>query len=276
MRNTPLDDAFNHGVSSLLVNGDVVNPGKWQAIELDPRLVMIELWNFQFQRLVPETLEALQEDIKPDLPWAEDHFQERVSGEPTNPGKTYKYWPYNTFKERDDPFKNEEGNIFSHTYQERYWPKEAGGIKGAFNNHGIRYQYGDLQDVIELLYNHPETRQAILPVWFPEDTGSVHGKRVPCSIFYHFYIRNNAIHINYYIRSCDAYRHYRNDIYLTARLLQYVAEQLRLMGSTYQIGYMIMTIGSLHIFKNDLYAFSKDTRLSGNIKDFINKIMKDK
>ena len=66
--------------------------------------------------------------------------------------------------------------------------------------------YGDLDDVVTLLTNDPLTRQAFLPMWFPEDTGVVHGTRVPCSLGYHFMQRDGRLSITYYIRSCDIVR----------------------------------------------------------------------
>ncbi len=91
---------------------------------------------------------------------------------------------------------------------------------------GIRYNYGDFGDVIRLLQREPFTRQAFLPMWFPEDTGSVHGERVPCTIGYHFMRRGNYLHIVYYIRSCDYLRHFRDDIYVACINLMWVLETL--------------------------------------------------
>jgi thymidylate synthase len=115
---------------------------------------------------------------------------------------------------------------------ERYWPRYAGrrgwkeGDGFSHAHEGIRYEYGDLNDVVRQLASKPHTRQAYLPIFFPEDTGAVHGERVPCTLGYHFILRNGELHIVYYIRSCDAVRHFRNDVYMTARLLQWVLSQL--------------------------------------------------
>jgi len=58
--------------------------------------------------------------------------------------------------------------------------------------------------------------------------------------------------MNYTIRSCDALRHFRNDVYLTCRLLQYVAGELNLM-----VGEVNFIIFNFHVFKNDLFALKK-------------------
>src|SRR3546814_17811567 len=77
----------------------------------------------------------------------------------------------------------------------------------------------------------PYTRQAYLPVWFPEDTGSASGQRVPCTLGYQFLIRETpagkVLHIIYNMRSCDFMRHLADDIYMTIRLAQWMPDQLQ-------------------------------------------------
>lgn len=119
--------------------------------------------------------------------------------------------------------------IFTHTYQERFWPKFAGENergRGGNGMRGLRYAYGDLDDVVNLLLREPYTNQAYLPIFFPEDTGAVHGGRVPCTLGYHFMLRQNRLHMWYEIRSCDYVRHLRDDLYLACRLLLWVLLEL--------------------------------------------------
>lgn len=201
------------------------------------------------------------------MPWAEDHFRERVCGEPINPGVEWQNWPYN---KSAATFLDDRG-MFNHNYMERYWPKYAGAretptytaadwedglFKGdSYRHHGIMYQYGDLGDVVQLLCSDPYTRQAYLPVWFPEDTGGG-SKRAPCTIGYHFLMRDGKLDINYHIRSCDFVRHFRDDLYLTVRLLLWMLNACRLCSSDWNDvspGLFIMQIGSLHIFRNDYH-----------------------
>ena len=118
-----------------------------------------------------------------------------------------------------------------------------------YNPRGIRFTYGDLQDVVELLQMSPLTRQAYLPVWFPEDTGAHHGERVPCTLGYHFIIRGGALHIIYYIRSCDFLRHFRDDVYMAARLALWVYDRV---GAALKMGNLTMHITSLHVFEADM------------------------
>ena len=245
-------------IDFLVKYGNEVKSGTWQANKDFSNEIMLVQRNLQMDVPCGDGLDLNK--IWADQPWAEDHFNERVGGIPTNPGETYKYWPYANFKEGDDPYQ--DGKVFSHTYQERFWPR----ISKIFQYQleppkfgselvkpkGIRYKYGDLQDVINQLKENPLTRQAYLPIFFPEDTGAVHKQRVPCTLGYYFWIENNKLYMNYIIRSCDALRHFRNDVYLTIRLLQYVAEKLNIgLGDT------TFYIFNFHVFKNDLYALNK-------------------
>lgn len=215
-----------------------------------------ELLNVSFQVQQPDLdIKQLGESTGANMPWAEDHFRERVCGEPLNPGEEWKNWPWGN---KADTFRDKNGQ-FNHNYMERYWPKLArqtpGGklpdryMRGHKVRRGIAYEYGDLADVVLHLMRDPLSRQAFLPVWFPEDTGVVHGGRVPCSLGYHFILRENKLHIVYYLRSCDFIRHFGDDCYLTARLQAWMVEHLGMPDLA--VGTFTMHITSLHVFRND-------------------------
>lgn len=236
------------------VNGlsNQVEVGEWQAIKgHTPFARTYELEDISFEIPVPEGQEEWVQMIKPNLPWAEDHFQERVSGKPLNPAPSHAWWPFNVNKNK---LHIKQGK-FSHTYPERMWPRYASAtddpndrpIGPDGSNRGIRYRYGDLADLVNLLETSPHTRQAYLPIWFPEDTGSHHGERVPCTIGYHFLTRNGKTKIVYYMRSCDFIRYFRDDVYMAGRLLQWVCERVGTKPSK-----LVMHISSMHIFEADL------------------------
>jgi len=226
--------------------------GQWQGIDdykdMDMHVVrncILELSNIKDK-------ESLRDLTGADQPWSEMHFLERINGIPSNPGETYKIWPYANLN-KENKFKSHQ---FDHTYMERFWPKYAGDTADNPREgveQGIRFQLGDLSDVIKNLKENNLTRQAYLPIWFPEDTWAANNnKRVPCSLGYHFYISKNKLCINYTIRSCDLFRHFRNDIYLAYRLLQHVAKQIDISAGT-----LTMIIYNLHLFTNDEYMFNK-------------------
>lgn len=204
----------------LATEGEMVEVGSWQGLDVTeaPQGETFEAMDVMLKAFIPETPEALRYEARPNLPWAEDHFQERVYGLPSNPGQEYKNWPFFVRQKTNDQFRD-EGGQHSHTYMERIWAPQ--------DKKGIRYEYGNLGDVVDLLIREPHTRQAFLPIWFPEDTGSVHGERVPCTLGYHFMIRNNKLNIFYPIRACDLYRHFQDDVYMAARMAQWMVETLK-------------------------------------------------
>lgn len=239
-----------------LLESKPVDAGSWHSIPTagNPMLVTMELPFVDFAVKVPDRVDRLQEYCRPNLPWAEDHFAERVSGVPLNPAPSHAWWPWAHGQHHD------EDEVFSHTYPERFWPKEAGPYVskelGRQRFHlGIRYLYGDLSDVVTLLAKNKYTRQAVLPVFFPEDTGNTAGVRIPCSLYYHFMYRDDALHCHYTMRSCDFVRHFKDDVYMAARLLQWVADQTDL-----GVGTLKVSISSLHAMEGDRYKMTEEKK----------------
>lgn len=222
--------------------GNLVDPGHWQGVPTEgkPDLMTQELIDVKFAVPCPNNLDQLNADIGPNQPWADLEFEERVGGEPHNPHHSLEHWPWwhGQAEQTLTYSRHHAPGQFTHTYSERFWPKQAnGGLNmgdgvpfdgySSWNNRGVRYEYGDLNDVVDLLLREPTTRQAHLPIFHPEDTGAVHGGRIPCTLGYQFLMRNNKLHMWYFIRSCDFVRHFRDDLYLACRLLLWVVEELQ-------------------------------------------------
>ena len=243
---------------------EIVRASSWQSTKAPQP--MAEVLNYSFTLdLEGVNLDLYQKALVPNLPWADSHFEkERVSGDPINPGDTWRIWPYSQSADTHRKGK-EENPSFSHSYAERYWPKFANtNVGGKFEeapdpksmNWGYRFPYGDLEDLIQILLEDSLTRQAYLPIWFPEDLSAARMKeRVPCSLGYHFIRRNDQLHIFYPMRSCDCIRHFRDDVYLTIRLLIWVLQQCQLADPTNWMhvipGTFTMHITSLHMFESD-------------------------
>jgi hypothetical protein len=273
MRFPNFHNAIQSAETLLMHKGVEVNPGRWQGISTEgrPDLGTIEVLNYTAVVPVyrgpfhnPRTLEGsleyqlskLQSEIEPNLPWADDHFVERVSRVPSNPGEEYKNWPWwSGSGTQVETALNATGVKFTHTYQERFWPKVAHWHIGG-QPQGIHYDYGDLDDVVNHLVAEPFSRQATFPIFFPEDTGAVHGGRIPCTLHYHFLLRNQELHMWYAIRSCDFVRHFRDDLYLACRLLIWVLDECRSRESFWENvrpGNLYFTAYSLHIHKGDIH-----------------------
>ena len=235
-----------------LLNTTPANHGKWQQLDISKSSLhaTYEILNTTLWYQMPKTKHGAKKHIGPDLPWAEAHFQERIGGEPINPGVEHANWPYHAGQVE----LHQRGGIYDHNYMERIWPTSL--TYETMPNHypepigfrGYRFEVGDLNDVIALLESDPGTRQAYLPIWFPEDTGSTAGQRVPCTLGYHFIIREGVLHCQYNLRSCEIYRHFTNDIYMATRLAQHVAESLTFDVT---VGQLTTHIVSLHGFVGD-------------------------
>jgi len=81
-----------------LASSHQVHADKWQGVDISnkPDMVSYELLNVTFtQELYQiEDLDYWREDIEPNLPWADNHFEERVCGQPINPGVEWANWPW--------------------------------------------------------------------------------------------------------------------------------------------------------------------------------------
>lgn len=242
-------------LTAQLLSAPRVDNISWQSQDITnrPEMSTRELRHVHIEYDIPDEEIKVRLAVKPNLPWAHDHFMERISGEPLNPPPSEQWWPFAQQGNKD----HKQGEKFSHTYPERFWPRFAAAGEKAPNgrlegvpHQGIRYEFGDLADVIFLLTRDPTTRQAYLPVWFPEDTGNVSNVRVPCTLGYHFLVREGQLDISYFIRSCDYMRHFRDDVYMAIRLAEFVAWTA--FGDKCKVGKLIMQIPSLHIFEGDV------------------------
>jgi hypothetical protein len=215
--------------------GKIVKTNSWQGGK--PLDVMIEVLNVT----VPMDMDVDEvKECKPNLPWADIHFEERVGGKPLNPPPSHKMWGN---RKLDDWYTSNEDK-FSHSYPERMWPK-------SLMPKGIRFNTGDLQTLVDLLNKDKTTRQAFLSIWFPEDLeAALQGERVPCTIGYHFIIRDNKLHCYYFIRSCDIFRHLHNDIYFAIKLSKWIIDKLKYNDIV--PGKLTFSCVSLHCFKKDL------------------------
>lgn len=257
-----LEDEIDRAINDLKKYGESVDAGHWQGYETEgrPDLVTTEVVNLTLTAPIPRYKHELKDHCKPNMPWAEEEFLERVYGRPRNPHHSLEHWPWWQGQAAQTMEEAERGIFqFSHTYSERFWPNDVG--KDPVGQlKGIRYRYGDLSDVVKLLREHPHTRQATFPIFFPEDTGAVHGGRIPCTLHYHFLLRENRLNLWYPIRSCDAVRHFRDDVYMASRLCQWVLEQLVNGDNDYDgqalwedvtPGHLFFTAYSFHVHQGD-------------------------
>ena len=170
--------------------------------------------------------------------WANEEFRERISGKLLNPGKA---WELNPDMWEEFLVETSGGRKFDYTYAERINRKN-----GPYETNGTV-----LEEVINLLKTDNDTRKAVLPIFTCEDTQFYGGgKRIPCSMYYSFLIRNvgngKQLNLTYHQRSSDFVGHFGDDVYLAWCLMEYVAEMVGVKP-----GFLFHTIDSLHAYKRD-------------------------
>jgi len=162
--------------------------------------------------------------------WALEEFKERIMDKGfVNPGKAWKIREKTWL-----PFLTDDGE-FDYTYNGRlHW------------NHNV------LRIITELKRN-PDTRQAWLPIFHPQDLHHLGGKkRIPCSLGYFFMVREGVLHLTYIQRSADAVAHFGNDIYLAWLMKEYIASK-----TGFKAGDLRHTIFSLHAYRKDWGTLEK-------------------
>lgn len=181
-----------------------------------------ELMNYNYTVTCP-----LFQDLKPTQPWADAEWAERLQGvendSPANPGEAWKLRP-----EIWDEFIQDNGK-FAYTYGERF---------------SMMSQVGN---IIYQLQHDPNSRQCYISMWDPRDSIKLGTRRVPCSLGWHFMFREEALHMTYYMRSCDFATHFENDIYLSLKLQDYIACRAIMTR-----GRFTHSISSLHVYSKDV------------------------
>lgn len=87
-----------HQLLTEMLEAPAVRTERWQGrdVSKDPAATSYELRNacFEVDLGGVEDLDHWRKDIQPNLPWADDHFLERIGGTALNPGEQWKNWPW--------------------------------------------------------------------------------------------------------------------------------------------------------------------------------------
>lgn len=215
--------------------GIVVRPATMQDkyVKGDPDYETKELQNYSYC-----LLDAKSQDIPGvSQPWADAEFKERITdpflrypdgelSEPhfLNPGKAWELRPEVWTEYLHD-------GRMAYTYNELIW-----------NNDQVT-------KVINRLKEDPDSRQLWISLWNPDKDPDFLGgvSRVPCSLGYGLQVRDGKLNLHYVMRSCDFATHFRNDVYLAIKFLEWVAEKIG-----YPVGSFTHTIFSLHVYNKDV------------------------
>ena len=134
------------------------------------------------------------------------------------------------------------------------WTIEADFWKPFLRDGKFAYSYAErwqwqIPYIIDELTLRPNTRQAVLTMYDQsKDLMNWGGRdRVPCSLTYHFMIREGRLNLIYQQRSCDFVNFLAPDVYFAIGLLDFVAGAINVDS-----GQFIHNINSLHAFRGDL------------------------
>ena len=215
--------------------GIVVRPATMQDkyIKGNPDYETKELQNYSYCLLSPKS----QDIPGVSQPWADLEFEERVTdpylrapdGELSEP---HFINPGEAWKARAEVWKDymHKGKL-AYTYNELLWNNDQ------------------LTKILNRLKEDPDSRQLWISLWNPNKDPDFLGgvSRVPCSLGYGLQVRDGKLNLHYVMRSCDFVTHFRNDVYLAIKFLEWVAAQ-----TGYPVGSFTHTIFSLHVYNKDV------------------------
>lgn len=215
--------------------GIVVRPATMQDkyIKGNPDYETRELQNYSYC-----LLDAKSQEIPGVIqPWADAEFQERVT----------------------DPWtRASNGEVMYHNFinpgkawelRKEVWTEYLHEGKMAYTYNELLWNNDQLTKIINRLKEDPDSRQLWISLWNPEKDPDFLGgvSRVPCSLGYGLQVRDGKLNLHYVMRSCDFATHFRNDVYLAIKFLEWVSEK-----TGYPVGSFTHTIFSLHVYNKDV------------------------
>lgn len=215
--------------------GIVVRPATMQDkyIKGNPDYETRELQNYSYC-----LLDAKSQEIPGVIqPWADAEFQERV----TDP------WTRASNGEVMYPNFINPGKAWE--LRKEVWTEYLHEGKMAYTYNELLWNNDQLTKIINRLKEDPDSRQLWISLWNPEKDPDFLGgvSRVPCSLGYGLQVRDGKLNLHYVMRSCDFATHFRNDVYLAIKFLEWVSEK-----TGYLVGSFTHTIFSLHVYNKDV------------------------
>lgn len=216
--------------------GIVVRPATMQDkyIKGNPDYETRELQNYSYC-----LLDAKSQEIPGVIqPWADAEFQERV----TDPWSRENGVIDGPFPDFINPGKAWE-------LRKEVWTEYLHEGRMAYTYNELLWNNDQVTKIINRLRGDPDSRQLWISLWNPNKDPDFLGgvSRVPCSLGYGLQVRDGKLNLHYVMRSCDFATHFRNDVYLAIRFLEWVAEK-----TGYPVGSFTHTIFSLHVYNKDV------------------------
>tara|TARA_A100001037_G_scaffold306306_1_gene350590 strand:- start:2596 stop:3309 length:714 start_codon:yes stop_codon:yes gene_type:complete len=199
-------------------------------VSKDPDYLTHELINYSYsissKTIMNDTWQWGLKNLDGD--YLKEELHERLTTG-ANPGNAYKndeeYW---------SQFLHDSGE-FAYSYPERL--------------------EGNVEAITRHLIKNPESRQLWVPIWWNHEdhVNRDEGHRVPCSLGYHFMMRNYKLHMHYVMRSCDFYKHWAKDVILAIAYGDAIIQALKnSVKEPVELGSFSHTIFSLHGFAKDM------------------------
>ena len=123
------------------------------------------------------------------------------------------------------------GPVYGHQW--RSWPDHRGGT------------IDQIQNVIDLIKHHPDSRRMLVTAWNPADIGEM--ALPPCHCLFQFYVADGRLSLQLYHRSADTFLGVPFNIASYALLLQMMAQVTGLKA-----GDFIHTTGDTHLYLNHI------------------------
>lgn len=123
------------------------------------------------------------------------------------------------------------GPVYGHQW--RSWPDYNGGT------------IDQIQNVLDLISNHPDSRRMIVSAWNPAEVEQM--ALPPCHCLFQFYVADGKLSLQLYQRSADTFLGVPFNIASYALLLQMMAQV-----SGLEAGEFIHTTGETHLYLNHL------------------------
>lgn len=123
------------------------------------------------------------------------------------------------------------GPVYGHQW--RSWPDHRGGT------------IDQIQNVIDLIKNHPDSRRMLVTAWNPADISEM--ALPPCHCLFQFYVADGRLSLQLYQRSADTFLGVPFNIASYALLLQMMAQVTGL-----KTGDFIHTTGDTHLYLNHI------------------------
>ena len=123
------------------------------------------------------------------------------------------------------------GPVYGHQW--RSWPDYNGGT------------IDQIQNVLDLIRNHPDSRRMIVSAWNPAEVEQM--AMPPCHCLFQFYVADGKLSLQLYQRSADTFLGVPFNIASYALLLQMMAQV-----SGLEPGEFIHTTGDTHLYLNHL------------------------